>query len=63
MLRFAMPIALHSYRLATRPRIRGFTLVELTIVLIIDLDRPQHGTIKVSQQAMRDLVADIGATP
>ncbi len=36
-----------------------FVLLAMTIVLIIDLDRPQNGSIRVSQQAMIDLVADI----
>jgi hypothetical protein len=37
-----------------------FVLLAMTIVLIIDLDRPQNGSIRVSQAAMLDLVADIG---
>jgi hypothetical protein len=38
-----------------------FVLLAMTIVLIIDLDRPQDGSIRVSQAAMIDLVAEIGA--
>lgn len=38
-----------------------FLLLAITIVLIIDLDRPTNGSIRVSQQAMLDLVADIGS--
>lgn len=40
-----------------------FVLLAMTIVLILDLDRPQSGAIRVSQQPMIDLVADIGAGP
>lgn len=36
-----------------------FLLLSLTIVLIIDLDRPKHGAIRVSQTPMIDLVAEI----
>lgn len=35
-------------------------LLVATIVLIVDLDRPQKGSIRVSQKALIDLVADIG---
>lgn len=37
-----------------------FVLLAMTIALILDLDRPQGGGIQVSQQALVDLVADIG---
>ncbi len=37
-----------------------FVLLSMTITLILDLDRPQGGYIRVSQQPMIDLVADIG---
>ncbi len=40
-----------------------FVLLAMTIVLIIDLDRPQNGSIRVSQKAMLGLVADIGPKP
>jgi hypothetical protein len=36
-----------------------FALLALTIGLIVDLDRPHGGAIRVSQQPMIDLVADI----
>jgi hypothetical protein len=36
-------------------------LLAITIVLIVDLDRPQKGSIRVSQKALLELVADIGA--
>ena len=38
-----------------------FALLAMTIMLIIDLDRPQSGGIRVSQQPMVDLVADLAA--
>jgi hypothetical protein len=34
-----------------------FTLLSMTLVLIIDLDRPQGGGVRVNQQPMRDVVA------
>jgi hypothetical protein len=34
-----------------------FTLLSMTLVLIIDLDRPQGGGVRVSQQTMRDVIA------
>lgn len=34
-----------------------FTLLSMTIVLIIDLDRPQGGGVRVNQQPMRDVIA------
>lgn len=37
-----------------------FVLLALTIGLILDLDRPLSGGIRVSQQPLIDLVADIG---
>jgi hypothetical protein len=37
-----------------------FILLAMTITLILDLDRPQSGDIRVSQQPLIDLVADIG---
>lgn len=37
-----------------------FVLLALTIGLILDLDRPLMGGIRVSQQPLIDLVADIG---
>jgi len=40
-----------------------FTLLAMTITLILDLDRPQAGGIRVSQQAMIDLVADLDRQP
>ncbi|MFZ4690487.1 MAG: hypothetical protein ACOYLS_14720 [Polymorphobacter sp.] len=36
-----------------------FTLLAMTIVLILDLDRPRSGSIRVSQQPMIDLIADM----
>lgn len=36
-----------------------FTLLAMTITLILDLDRPQSGDIKISQTPLVDLVADI----
>jgi ABC-type multidrug transport system fused ATPase/permease subunit len=38
-----------------------FVLLATTIMLIMDLDRPQDGAIRVSQQPMLDLVAEIAA--
>jgi FtsH-binding integral membrane protein len=38
-----------------------FVLLAMTIVLIVDLDRPQNGAIRVSQAAMIDLVAELRA--
>ncbi|MEY2883897.1 MAG: hypothetical protein RL490_1621 [Pseudomonadota bacterium] len=38
-----------------------FILLAMTITIILDLDRPRDGGIKVSQQAMIDLVADLKA--
>ncbi len=37
-----------------------FVLLAMTITLILDLDRPQSGDVRVSQQPLIDLVADIG---
>ncbi|PZN93243.1 MAG: hypothetical protein DCF31_13125 [Alphaproteobacteria bacterium] len=37
-----------------------FTLLAMTITLILDLDRPQSGDITISQTPLVDLVADIG---
>jgi hypothetical protein len=34
-----------------------FTLLSMTLGLIIDLDRPQGGGVRVSQQPMRDVIA------
>ena len=34
-----------------------FTLLSMTLVLIMDLDRPQGGGVRVSQQPMRDVAA------
>jgi hypothetical protein len=34
-----------------------FTLLSMTLVLIIDLDRPQGGGVRVNQQPMRDVIA------
>lgn len=38
-----------------------FVLLAMTIVLILDLDQPQAGGIRVNQQAMIDLAADLDA--
>ena len=57
---FLMGYVLGAYR--SRHRLATgvlFLLLAMTIVLIIDLDRPQNGSIRVSQQPMIDLVADI----
>jgi hypothetical protein len=57
---FLMGYVLGAYR--SRHRLATgvlFLLLAMTIVLIIDLDRPQNGSIRVSQQAIIDLVADI----
>ena len=40
-----------------------FALLAMTIMLIIDLDRPQSGGIRVSQQPIIDLVADLAVAP
>lgn len=46
----------HSWAVTTL-----LTLVFTTVILLIaDLDRPQHGFLKVSQQAMIDLINKIG---
>ncbi|WP_310497871.1 hypothetical protein [Sandarakinorhabdus sp.] len=36
-----------------------FALLAMTIVLILDLDRPQGGSIRIDQRAMTDLVASL----
>jgi hypothetical protein len=40
-----------------------FLLLGLTIMLILDLDRPTDGAIKVDQTAMRDLAASLARGP
>ena len=48
----------------TRPPVYIFGfLVMIVILLIVDLDRPSGGFIKVSQQPMIDTAASIGAFP
>ncbi|MBU1377425.1 MAG: hypothetical protein KKE02_14965 [Alphaproteobacteria bacterium] len=38
-------------------------LLTLAIIVILDLDRPQEGSIRISQQPLADLVAGFAATP
>ena len=38
-------------------------LLTLAIIVILDLDRPQEGAIRISQQPLADLVAGFAATP
>ncbi|WP_430423616.1 hypothetical protein [Phenylobacterium sp.] len=40
-----------------------FLLLTLAITVILDLDRPQEGAIRISQQPLADLVAGFAATP
>lgn len=40
-----------------------FLLLTLAIVVILDLDRPQEGGIRISQQPLAELVAGFAATP
>jgi hypothetical protein len=40
-----------------------FLLMGLTIMLILDLDRPADGAILIDQTAMRDLAASLARTP
>ena len=40
-----------------------FLLLTLAIIVILDLDRPQEGAIRISQQPLADLVAGFVATP
>ncbi len=40
-----------------------FLLLTLALSLILDLDRPQRGTIRISQEPMARLVAGLQATP
>ena len=60
---------LMGYGLATTSRrhvpgsVALFSLVALTIALIIDLDQPRSGTIEVSQEPMHRVAAEILAEP
>lgn len=40
-----------------------FVLLTMAIVVILDLDRPQEGAIRISQQPLADLVQGFEATP
>lgn len=40
-----------------------FVLLTMAIIVILDLDRPQEGAIRISQQPLADLVAGFQATP
>lgn len=40
-----------------------FVLLTMAIIVILDLDRPQEGAIRISQQPLADLVESFAATP
>lgn len=49
-------------RKVNRPiNIAFFTLLSLAILMVLDLDRPRSGVVRVSQQPMIDLQADMAA--
>jgi len=56
--------ALTGVRARQRPAtIVLFVLFALAIVLILDLDRPQRGTIRVDQPPMQNLVDGFAPVP
>ena len=60
MLGYALTGARPRQRLAT---IMLFALLTLAIALILDLDRPQRGTIRVDQTPMKQLVEGFAPVP
>jgi len=60
MLGYALTGARARQRLAT---IMLFALLTLAIALILDLDRPQRGTIRIDQTPMRQLVDGFAPVP
>lgn len=61
----AVTAAIIGYATATRravqlaPNLAFFLLIAVAIVLVTDLDRPRGGLVRVSQQPMLDLEADL----
>jgi hypothetical protein len=60
MLGYALTGSRARQRLVT---IMLFALLTLAIALILDLDRPQRGTIRVDQTPMRQLVEGFAPIP
>jgi len=60
MLGFALARARARQRPAT---VMLFALLTLAITLILDLDRPQRGTIRIDQTPMKQLVEGFAPVP